>query len=406
MRHAVLALAVLALAAPVTATGDLAAPAKSTATVLAIETSRGKDYLVRVDRETLRPVSRHLAVGGHAYAWSFSPDGRRLALGVDRANGVRIVDVRRLKRIGQIRTWSGGISALAWVAPRRLVGWEPAGLFMLDPIARRRLDSPRSPSGEVVRALRAGNQVVLLTAPIQEVGPASLAVVGADGIVRTVPLDRIRAGTRPEGDGMGQSYRPAIIYDKGSRVFVIGAGGDPAASVDLSSLTVAYHQPHAAKSLLTKLHNWFEPAAAAKLPLTGSFRDGLWLGDGKIAVWGYESVPVGFDRVDTKQLGVSLIDTGNWTTSTIDAGAWGARFAGETLLAWQPKGGLNGYELNGTRRYHLFEGDALGVVGTYGSRAFVAFDRKPLHVIDAATGRVLGTRRAMPRLLDSSFYGW
>ena len=119
------------------------------------------------------------------------------------------------------RTWSGGISALAWLTPRRLVGWEPAGLFMLDPVARRRLDSPRA-SGDVVSTQRAGNQLVLLTAPSQELGAAQLALVGADGAVRTVLLDRIRAGMRPEGDGMGESYRPAVVFDRIGRVFVVG----------------------------------------------------------------------------------------------------------------------------------------------------------------------------------------
>src|SRR5215211_5861780 len=161
MRLAVLAFFVLALAAPVAATGDLASGDKVAGTVLAIESSRGQDYLVRVDRESLRPVSKRVAVGGHAYAWSFSPDGRRLALGVDCVKGVRIFDVRRLKRLGQLRTWSGGISTIAWLGPRRLLGWEPAGLFMLDPIARRRLASPQA-SGDVVSALRAGSRLALL----------------------------------------------------------------------------------------------------------------------------------------------------------------------------------------------------------------------------------------------------
>ena len=405
MRLAVLALAVVALAAPVTATGDLAAREKLAGTVLAIEGSRGQDYLVRVDRESLRAVSKRVAVGGHAYAWSLSPDGRRLALAVDRANGVRVFDARRLERLGQVRTWSGGISAIAWLSPRRLLGWEPAGLFMLDPIARKRLASPRA-SGEVVSAQRAGNQLVLLIAPIQQIGPAQLAVVGADGVVRTVPLDRIRAGMRPEDNGMGERYRPALVYDQVGRVFVLGAGGDAAAEVDLARLALTYHEPHRAQSLLARFGNWLEPAAAAKLPLTGSFRDGLWLGDGKLAVFGYDSIAVGTDRVETKQIGLSVIDTGDWTTRTLDENAWGARFAGSTLLAWYQKGGLNGYSVDGAERYHLFGTDALNVVATYGSRAFVAFDHKPLHVIDAPTGRVVGTRRALPRLLDSSFSGW
>jgi hypothetical protein len=404
VRHAVFVLALVALAAPLAATGEEAIPRKSGGTVLALETTRGKDFLLRVDRDSLRPVSRRLAIGGHVYAWSVAPDGRRVALGVDRPGIVLIVDVRRLRRVGRIATWSGGIAALAWVSPRRLLGWEPAGLFMFDPIARRRLASPEA-FGEFVSVERAGSKLVLLTSPLQEIGPAQLAVVGSDGIVHKVVLDRIRAGTRPEGKGMGESYRPAVVFDGAGSVFVVGAGSDPVAEINLARLAVSYHEPHRPRSFLARLGNWLEPAAAAKLPLTGSFRDALWLGEGKIAVWGYESVPVGADRVQTKPLGLSVIDTSDWTKNRIDGDAWGARFAGSTLLAWYQEGGLNGYAVDGARRYHLFGADALGVVATYGSRAFVAFDHKPLHVIDAATGRVLGTRRSLPRLLDRSFSG-
>jgi hypothetical protein len=106
VRHAVLVLAVVALAAPLSATGEQTAPAKTAGTVLAIQSSREQDYLVRVDANSLRPVSKRLPLRGHAYAWSFSPDGRRLALGVDQAHGVRIVDLRGMKRVATIQTWS------------------------------------------------------------------------------------------------------------------------------------------------------------------------------------------------------------------------------------------------------------------------------------------------------------
>jgi hypothetical protein len=402
VRPAVLVLALVALAAPLSATGEHASAEKTPRTVLAIESSRGGDFLVRVDANSLRPVSKRLALGGHAYAWSLSPDGRRLALGVDRARGVRIIDLRRMKRIGRIETWSGGIAALAWVAPRRLLGWEPAGVFLLDPVARRRLPSPQSP-GDVLTSQRAGNRLVLLAATPMEVGAARLAVLGGDGAVRTARLDRIRAS----GLIGNEFHRPALVLDPAGRAYVVGAGtAEPVAEVELDSLKVTYHELRRERSLLTRFRNWLEPAAQAKEPLPGSFRTGAWLGDGKIAVWGYDSVPAGPDRVETTPAGLSVIDTTDWTTRMIDGDAWHAAYAGGTLLASYRGGGLSGFTTDGERRYRLFDRQGLGVVATFGTRAFVAFDRKPVHVLDAGTGRVLGTRRGIPRLLHRSFLGW
>jgi hypothetical protein len=90
----------------------------------------------------------------------------------------------------------------------------------------------------------------------------------------------------------------------------------------------------------------------------------------------------------------------------IDAEAWHAAFAGGTLLAAYQRGGLTGFTTEGDRRYHLFDHDRSAVEATFGSRAFVVVDRKPVHVIDAVTGRVLGTRRTAPRLLHRSFSSW
>jgi hypothetical protein len=403
VRHAFLVLAAIVLAAPVTATGEQAVPVKSTGTVLAIESSRAQDFLVRVDAASLRPVSKRLSLGGHASAWSFSPDGRRLAIGFIQTHIVRIIDVRRMKPIARIPTWSGGIRALAWVSPRRLLGWEDAGLFVLDAVARKR-HAPRDTPGNVLIAQRAGNRLVLLTAPPIEIGAARLAVVGAEGDVRSVRLDRIRAGEIESP--RGESYRPALVLDPAGRAYVVGTEDEPVAAVDLERLSVRYHDPKRERSVFARFRNWLEPAAEAKVPLAGSWRYGAFLGDGKLAVWGYDSVPTGPEQVETTPAGLSVIDTNDWARHVIDADAWHAAFAGGTLLATYRGGGLTGFTPTGERKYRLFDGDALGVVATFAERAFVAFDRKPVHVVEAATGDVLGTRRSVPRLLHPRFAGW
>jgi hypothetical protein len=406
LKRAVLVLLLVMLAAPVAATGDRAVSAKPEGTVLAIQESRRGDFLVRLDARTLRPVSRRLSLSGHTFAWSFSPDGRRLALGVDRLRGVRIVDPRRMKQIGQIPTWSGGIHTLAWVAPRRIIGWEGAGLFALDPIARKRLPSPATP-GDVLLVQRAGNRLLLLTGPAQEIGSARLHVVGADGAVRTVTLEGIRAGIRFQHESEpGESWRPGLAVDSGGRALVIGADGESVAVVDLRSMSATYHRLERRRSLLKRLHNWLEPTAEAKMPLAGSFRSALWLGDDKVAVWGYDAVRAGSGRVDTSPAGLSIVDMPAWTIRTVDAKAWQVAFCGGTLLASHNGDGLTAYSAEGERRYHAFDEENVAAVATFGSKAFVASNRHPIRVIDAATGRLQGTRRGVPRLLHPDFSWW
>lgn len=83
MGHAVVLLGLVALAVPVAAAGDRASPAKTPGTVLALEHGKRGDTLVRLDRRTLAPTSSRLKLGGRTnFGWAFSPDGRRLAIGV------------------------------------------------------------------------------------------------------------------------------------------------------------------------------------------------------------------------------------------------------------------------------------------------------------------------------------
>lgn len=408
MRRVVLVLTLLALAAPIAATGERTSTAKSPPSVLAVQTSKGGDSLVRLNGSSLAPSSKRLKLGGFAsYAYAFSPDGRRLAIGVDRLHGFRIVDVRSLKNIGRVQTWSSAISILEWMAPRRIIGYEQAGFFAVDPVTRRKLRSPDL-TGSVQAHVRVGNSLVVLLAPSWEIGPARLAVLDAQGNVRAVQLDGIKAGAVYDWGGAmrGESHVPGLAVDPAGRALVVGTGGEPVAEVDLKSLAVTYHRPAQSRSLLSRFRNWLEPAAAAKGPVAGSFRKAFWLGDGRFAFWGSDTAPVGTDRVETTPAGLSIVDTNGWTIRTVDAGARRAAFLGGTLLASDGVRGLTAYSSGGQRLYRLFDGEDVGVVATFGSRAFVAASRGPIRVVDVTSGRLLGTRSAVPRLLNGDFCWW
>lgn len=402
MRLGLLFAALAALSAPMAATGDPAAAEKTPASVLALGRSGRTDFLVRLDGESLRPISRRLPLAGHAYAWSFSPDGTRVALGVDRALGLRIVDVGRLKRLARIRTWNGDIYALAWLTARRIVGVEDTGLFAVDPEARRRIRVPYL-DGEVFRMLRTGSALTVLVGRERAIGAARLVTIGADCKPRTVTLDRIRAGVVFDEETMrGERRLPGLAFDPAGRVFVVGSGGDPVAEVDLATLAVTYHEPAERRSFLTRLRDWIEPAAAAKMPLAGSSRHALWLGDGGIAVWGEDSVPAGVERVETTPFGLSIVDTKDWTVEVVDRSTTEVARVEDTLLATDisiGSSGLTAYTLGGERRFRLFDGTSVLVSQSLGSTAFVTPSGERIHAVDVTTGRVLRRLRTMPRLL-------
>jgi hypothetical protein len=408
MRRALAVFAVFALFAPVAATGERASTAKTPKSVLAIQGSKRGDFLVRLNGDSLKRTSRRVSLGGWASytGWSFSPDGRRLALGVDEAYGFRIYDVRPLRRVAEIGTWSKSVSFLAWVTPRRVIGYEPPGFFVADPVTGRKVASPQLSGAPVSTPMRAGNVVVVLSAPPLDIGNASLAVIDAQGRLRSVQLAGIKAGAHFDPDSLrGESYIPGLAVDPARRGFVVGGRDEPVAEVDLKTLAVTYHHPQQSRSFLSRFHDWLEPVAGAKGPLTGSFRKAVWVGDGRIAIRGFDTVPAGGEQVQTSWAGLSVVDTGNWTRRMVDPDAHQAAFAANTILGSGPHG-LSGYSSDGDRLYHLFEGQNVGVAASLGSRAFVVQNKGPVRIVDATSGRVLGAHRGVPRLLHPDFTWW
>jgi hypothetical protein len=284
------ALLALGAANPTTRVAPDRPAAKRPATVLAIASAgRSGSELVRLHRGSLKRVrGRRVALGPNPGAWAFSPDGKRLAIGVERELGVRIVDVPRMRTVTDVKTRNGQINAVAWLTPRRIVGVEETGLFAIDPVARRLVRS-EALDQHPVGVGRTTDALVLLLAPRDEIGAARLALVDAEGRLRSVVLDRIVAGSRhpTEADGPpGESWRPGLaVDDAGNRAFVVGSGA-PIAEIDLASLAVRYHDTTRPASLLGRLRDWLEPRAHAKGPVAGGWRTARWLGGGLLAFSG------------------------------------------------------------------------------------------------------------------------
>lgn len=140
-------------------------------------------------------------------------------------------------------------------------------------------------------------------------------VSGANAGLRAVTLAEIDAGFKQLDDSDGSGPRmeqvvPGIAADPaGRRVYVVPGGG-PLAEVDLASLQVTYHRLGRSTSLLQRLARWWAPPAEAKI-LSGPSRNALWLGDGELAVTGYDGSAAGHHREIPS--GLELIDTANWT---------------------------------------------------------------------------------------------
>jgi hypothetical protein len=381
--------------------------------------------LARVGPASFRPLpGRRIDLGIHGYSWSYSPDRRKLALG-GFASGLRFVDVRGLRHLGDLRvTRRGGLAlAIAWPKPRRVLavvqepwGGGPLTLATVHPLERKVLER-RAVSSRVSVVRTVANRLGLffLLAPPRGLGPVSLLFIDARGRARTVSVARVRAGQavgRPGPSGrIVRWWVPGLAIDpNGQRAFVVG-GGAPVAEVDLRSLDVAYRHLRQPISLLGRLRNWLEPVAQAKGETHGPVRQADWLGNGLVAVSGYDAR----GTTPSAARGLRVIDTRTWTARTLDPEAGSFAFGQRLLLAYscrcRERGdrsvGLAAYNTDGRQVWHLpLGGRPVGALQVHGSLAYARVEsewlpRGPLvAVIDLRRGSLVRVlRRPWTQLL-------
>jgi hypothetical protein len=383
--------------------------------VLGIQNTRKQSRLLRVDARTLKPLPGPSVIPGSGS--SFSPDGSRLSFG-DRFGEVSIVDALRLRVVGKISADYGQIVATAWLGGRVLAVVDPCctseessdealSLAVLDPVANAMISTHvLAESRESVEgAAHTGSLLVLLLGPRWSLGPARLVTVDAEGDVRSAALDLIPSGQEFETEGRMSS--PGLAVDAaGGRAFVV-AGNAPVAEIDLATLAVSYHQLSTPISLLSRVRNWLEPEAAAKVPSSGPIRHARWLGNDLLAIWGSDiHVTTSGRSLETLETaaGVKLIDTRDWSVRTLDPNASSLAVADGTLLVsaslWSSAErraagiGLTAYGPDGSARFHLFGSRPLWVQ-VLGSRAFVpGGGRRPAYdIVDVRTGRIVRRMR-------------
>jgi hypothetical protein len=411
-----------------------AGPAPARTIVTAVEPTRLLGFvdrtLVPIDAESLAPIAgTRIPVGSGGCAprqggtacwtnppWSVGPGGRQLVVARNDASSLLLVDVAGTRTVATIRVAGGAIGALAWLAPRRLLAVQEAPgerqrLLVLDP-ATRTVVARRTLGGSIVGLARTARELTMLVAPPHAIGVARMVVAGRRGKVRSVRLARVLAGSTvlPVRGHLVDSRQPGLAVDPdGRRAYVVDQAF--VAEVDLTNLAVSYHSLERKPSLLARLWKWLEPAASAKLR-TGHYRQAAWLGSGLLAVSGSDSQAG--RRSDT---GLLAVDPRSWKVRLIERGGTSFRIAGRLLLAWggiwdeetrRSTGiGIAAYDLEGTKRFHLFDGRDAWVAQVHDGLAYAGFNNETgLRVIDLATGMQVATRPAIPSLLLGSGDGW
>ena len=144
--------------------------------------------------------------------------------------------------------------------------------------------------------------------------------------------------------------------------------------------------------MLSRLRNWLEPAAEAKI-LEGFQRTAVALEGGLVAVTG-----VDYSGATSEPAGLALVDMRDWSRRELDDHMSDAMRVGDTLVAYGPRSGLGGYDLQGRRLFHLFEGRRIDGIEAAGGLVYVYLSSERRAIVDAASGRILG--RTKPGFLS------
>ena len=206
-------------------------------------------------------------------SWDFSPACDAVALGGHRGR-VLLVDLARGRRTGRTRlradsahkrrVWVAGgpqtltlgsrsaVTQVAWPRPGRLTG-------LTGPFKSSRVVTVSVPNGRVVSSRRLGGRpwaseatplgLVVLAAPGDRIGSATLVLANPDGGLLRVPLPRIRAGFHEVNpQRLARQVAPGLAVDAtAGRAYAVAANEPLVAEVDLASGAVTYHRLRGAR---------------------------------------------------------------------------------------------------------------------------------------------------------------
>jgi hypothetical protein len=325
------------------------------------------------DSLSLRPTSPPVFRGEYHNAWSASPDGTRVALGISASGGegrvgVRIVDLARGTVELDVETGIAAV-AVAWLTDRTLVAaLQRGGIVVIDPVTGGVVGRWAGWAALDAASARTRRRFVLL-----EPGGRTrrLAAVDRTGRLRSVSL-RLPVRSRHS-----RLARPALVADPVREHAYVLAGDRGVLDVDLQRMRATRRRLRPALEL---------GAPRGRFPVRG----GLWLGGGRLAVSGHDGVPGRGRRIHPA--GLSVVDTRTWNVGVIDSAATGAALAPGRLLAYGERG-LRGYTRAGRRVFEVLRRERVWSVGAAGRLAYAVTPRAT-YVIDTRSGRI---RRKLAR---------
>ena len=340
------------------------------------------NLLVPYDPVELVPTgARSIRTGSFGYAWSISPDRTRFAATagwvptLGRTTAIRFVDLAagRVESTVSLPDEVGRVVATAWVGGRLLAvsTIRTSTVSSIDPDARKALDRVALP-GIVVRGERTRSGLVLLLAPYDRIGPATLAVVDRALRVRTAALSQVSAGwtATGEGDDRRTTHRqPGLaLSPSGQRAYVLGAG-EPAATIDLRTLGVSYAP--------------LRLVATVRKNVDGGVRSAASLPDGRIVFSGFD--------YGVGAAGLWLVDPRDWSSRSLDpTGSW-YEVGGGVVFARGERGlGLRIIQPSGSVT-ELFAGRTVATLEVVGPRALVIFAGRGQQaaVVELGSGRIV-----------------
>lgn len=341
-----------------------------------------------LDPDTLEPVGPRVSVGTRgifaydSHGWLAYMDGRRL----------RIIDVQRMRPFKDVPLFTAAPVAVGWLQWDTIVAVTgTSGTLEVRAIdwATDKVVRTARAAGTVVARAHGDDELVLLVAPVSELGPSRLLVVDAAGKTRVISVARITAGQHwdtSRNPPTGQARQPGLALDAEHDVaYVVGDG--LVAEVPLAG-TASYH---ALRGTFAK-------------EIAGTTTSAAWLGNGTLAVAGSTSAdgrridPTGLDLVDTRTWSSRLIRN---DASWVEAKDGLALVSGTSWMEAEERRGIGviGIDANGVERFHVLGGEWASVVGYSATRAYLYRDGRRGAAVDLATGRIVAQFDRNPPML-------
>lgn len=372
--------------------------------------------LAEVDARTLKPVSAARVTLATLGRWSYSPNGRALAVstgfvprgGMPGPVQLRFVDLVKLRLTGSVRLGPDPGLSTGYIDPVALVSWiTPDIIIAVRQRANRSLELVgvdagtrtvrwRKPlSGVVLASAPVGGELVLLVGKEAQIVAPRIVVADAQGRIRSEELSRLRAGWTWDAAAtppVGETRHPGLAVDAATRTAFVAAPSGLVAEIALDGLGVRYH---ALRGTFAKYRS-------------GAIRQAVSLGGGVLAVAGtnmaVEKNAKGELVQSTRGSGLELVDTRTGTTRSLDetatavaswpGGLVSASWRWDLRASEQRGGGLAIYDGTGVLRSRLFEGRPVSLIGVHGALAY-AHDGDRI-TVDLMTGRVVSRAAVAP----------